>query len=143
MGSVPKGGSVYETGDVPWMTRNVGGPPVQQSDLVPPTENDWWRYYEAFNAIYDRVRRKYPDVILQQCAAGGGRNELNVISRFHEPYLTDGLWQPHVLQNFCGQTLAFPPENIEAIRATGARSSVRSASPRPASVSASSRLISA
>jgi alpha-galactosidase len=76
------------------------------------TENNYWRYYEAFYDIYERVHEKYPDVILQQCAAGGGRNDLGVISRFHEPYLTDGLWQPHVLQNFAGQTLAFPPENF-------------------------------
>ena len=35
---------------------------------------------------------------------------MGVIGRFHEPYLTDGLWQPHVLLTFVGQTLAFPPE---------------------------------
>ena len=88
------------------------------------TENNYWRYYEAFYSIYERVRRKYPDLILQQCAAGGGRNDLGVISRFHEPYLTDGLWMPHVLQNFAGQTLAFPPENFVTALGAGGGSAV-------------------
>jgi len=84
------------------------------------TENNWWRYYEVFDEIYERVHSKYPDVILQQCAAGGGRNDLGVIGRFHEPYLTDGLWQPHVLLTFVGQTVAFPPEIfVNALGADG------------------------
>jgi len=73
-------------------------------------ESNYWRYYEAFYGIFERLRARYPDLILQQCAAGGGRNDLGVIGRFHEAYLTDGLSVPHVLRNYCGQSMALPPE---------------------------------
>ena len=83
-------------------------------------ENNYWRYYEAFYGIYERIQRKYPDVILQQCAAGGARNDLGTASRFHETYLTDGLWMPHALRVYSGQTLALPPEAlVVAIGAPG------------------------
>ncbi|MDP6057342.1 MAG: alpha-galactosidase, partial [Pirellulaceae bacterium] len=84
------------------------------------TENNYWRYYEAFYAIYERIAKKYPKLILQQCAAGGARNDLGTASRFHETYLTDGLWMPHVLQVYSGLTLGLPPEVfVTAIGAPG------------------------
>jgi len=85
-------------------------------------ENNYWRYYEACYAMYDRIRRRYPDVIFQQCAAGGARNDLGFASRFHETYLTDGLVIPRELQSFAGQTLGLPPEIFVILHgATGAR----------------------
>jgi alpha-galactosidase len=75
-------------------------------------ESDYWRYYEGWYGILERIRKRYPDLILQQAAAGGMRNDLGMISYWHEPYLTDGLNMPHVLQNYAGQTLGLPPENF-------------------------------
>jgi len=75
-------------------------------------ENDYWRYYQSWYGILERLHKKYPNLILQQAAAGGMRNDLGMASRWHEPYLTDGLNMPHVLQNYAGQTLALPPENF-------------------------------
>ena len=76
------------------------------------TENDFWRYYEAWYAMIDRIHKKYPNLILQQCAAGGMRNDMGMAARWHEMYLTDGLNMPHVLRNYSGQTLNLPPENF-------------------------------
>ncbi|UCD36988.1 MAG: alpha-galactosidase [Fidelibacterota bacterium] len=73
-------------------------------------ENNYWRYYEVFYAIFEHIQKKYPDLILQQAAAGGARNDLGTVGRFHEAYLTDGLDMPRVLQVYSGQTLALPPE---------------------------------
>lgn len=75
-------------------------------------ENDWWRYYEAFYAIYERIARRYPKLVLQQAAGGGARNDLGTASRFHESYITDGLHIPRELQIYCGTTLGLPPENL-------------------------------
>ena len=75
-------------------------------------ENDYWRYYEAFYSIFERIQKRYPNLILQQGATGGARNDLGVVSRFHEAYLTDMLWLPHVLQNYSGLTMGLPPEII-------------------------------
>jgi len=74
------------------------------------TENNYWRYYEVFYDLYARLQKKYPDLILQQCAAGGARNDLGTASRFHETYLTDGLSLPRELQVYSGLTLGLPPE---------------------------------
>ncbi|MBI4585205.1 MAG: alpha-galactosidase [Planctomycetes bacterium] len=73
-------------------------------------ENNFWRYYEGFYRTFEQIHRKYPDLILQQAACGGGRNDLATVGRFHEQYLTDGLRLPYELQNYAGQTLALPPE---------------------------------
>jgi len=73
-------------------------------------ENNYWRYYEAFYGIHERLRSKYPHLILQQCAAGGARNDLGTAGRFHESYLTDGLSLPRELQVYSGLTLGLPPE---------------------------------
>ena len=83
------------------------GPSSERHGFI---ENNYWRYYEAFYSIFERIRAKYPRLILQQCAAGGARNDLGTASRFHENYLTDGLSMPGVLQNYSGQSLALPPE---------------------------------
>lgn len=73
-------------------------------------ENNIWRYYEGFHGVFDRVHRDLPDLVLQQAASGGGRNDLATVRRFHEQYLTDGLRMPMQVQNYAGQTMALPPE---------------------------------
>lgn len=85
------------------------GAASQRGDVA---ENNFWRYYDAYYAIFDRIHAKYPDLILQQAACGGGRNDLGNVARFHEQYLTDGLRLPYEAQSFCGQTLSLPPESI-------------------------------
>ncbi len=83
-------------------------------------ENNFLRYYESFYSIFARIHEKYPKLILQQAACGGGRNDLGTVARFHEEYLTDGLRVPFVVQNYCGQTMVLPPESlIIAIGADG------------------------
>jgi alpha-galactosidase len=78
--------------------------------MPPIVENNYWRYYEVFYDLYERLQKKYPQLILQQCAAGGARNDLGTASRFHETYLTDGLSIPRELQIYSGLTLGLPPE---------------------------------
>ena len=85
------------------------GPTTTRDDIV---ENNWWRYYEAFYAVYERIAARYPDLILQQAAGGGARNDLGTASRFHESYISDGLHVPRELQIYCGTTLGLPPENL-------------------------------
>lgn len=75
-------------------------------------ENNFWRYYESFDRIFEHIHIKYPDLILQQAACGGGRNDLGTVGRFHEQYLTDGLRLPYEIQDYSGQTLSLPSEVI-------------------------------
>ena len=39
-------------------------------------ENGYWRYCEAVYGIFGRLRARFPDLILQNCAGGGGRTDV-------------------------------------------------------------------
>jgi len=69
-------------------------------------------YYENLYNIYKRIAGRYPHLILQQAALGGGRNDLGVAAVFHENQLTDGLAIPRELQIYAGTTLELPPEYL-------------------------------
>lgn len=73
-------------------------------------ENDYWRYYDETYRLFEQVKKEFPHLILQQAAAGGGRNDLGFVSRFDEQYTTDGLDMPVVLQDLSGQTMGLPIE---------------------------------
>ena len=45
-------------------------------------ENDYWRHYEALCQIFQDVRKEFPDLILQQAAAGGAKMDLMTASLF-------------------------------------------------------------
>jgi alpha-galactosidase len=83
------------------------GPTTTRDGMV---ENNYWRYYEAFYGIHERLRARYPGLVLQHCSAGGARNDLGTVQRFHESYLTDGLSIPRELQVYSGLTVGLPPE---------------------------------
>ena len=40
------------------------------------TENTMWRHYEAFYAILERLRKRFPNVIMENCAGGGAAHGL-------------------------------------------------------------------
>jgi alpha-galactosidase len=73
-------------------------------------ENTLWRYYDALYAIFDRVRARFPAVVLQNCAGGGGRLDLGILQRFHNTELSDWMRQPRGVLIFNGLTMALPPE---------------------------------
>lgn len=73
-------------------------------------ENTLWRYYEAFYGVFDRVRARFPRLVLQNCAGGGGRLDLGVLQRFHNTELSDWMRQPRGVLILNGLTMALPPE---------------------------------
>lgn len=73
-------------------------------------ENTLWRYYEAFYRMFDCVRKKYPLVVFQNCAGGGGRLDWGILSHFHNSELSDWMRQPRSTRIFGGVTMSLPPE---------------------------------
>ena len=73
-------------------------------------ESSYWRHYESFHDIFKRTHERYPHIVLQNCSAGIGRAGMRMAGRFHEFYMTDGLWLPQVTQVYAGRSLAYPPE---------------------------------
>jgi alpha-galactosidase len=74
------------------------------------TENTLWRHVEALYAMVDRLRKQFPNVIFQNCAGGGGRLDLGMMSRFQNTELSDWLRAPRGLKILNGMTWILPPE---------------------------------
>jgi alpha-galactosidase len=74
------------------------------------TENLLWRYYEALYGIFDRIHERFPRVILQNCAGGGGRLDYGILRRFHNTELSDWMRGPRNLKILNGMTWLLPPE---------------------------------
>jgi alpha-galactosidase len=75
-------------------------------------EDAAWRHYEALYRAYDRVLRECPSVALENCAGGGGRNDLGMMSRFHYACESDWSYFPHGIRAVNAMTMFLPPESL-------------------------------
>ena len=73
-------------------------------------ENTQWRHVEALYAIFDHLHQKFPNVIFQNCAGGGGRLDYGIMQRFQNTELSDWLRAPRGLKILNGMTWLLPPE---------------------------------
>lgn len=64
----------------------------------------------ALYGIFDRIHQRFPNVILQNCAGGGGRLDLGILHRFHNTELSDWMRGPRNLKILNGMTWILPPE---------------------------------
>lgn len=55
-------------------------------------------HYMGLYEILDEIRRRYPDVTLENCSSGGLRIDLGMSRRTHISYLSDPDWPEHSLQ---------------------------------------------
>ncbi len=61
------------------------------SDFLPADEQShfWVNYTLGFYSVLERIREKYPDVIIQACASGGGRVDYGVLKYTQEVWTSD------------------------------------------------------
>jgi alpha-galactosidase len=78
-------------------------------------ENGYWRYYETLYGIYDRLRARFPDVIFENCAGGGGRSDIGMVRRFSHTWVTDWQIAPRSFSITNGMTMALPPEYVDRL----------------------------
>lgn len=78
-------------------------------------ENGYWRYYEALYAIYDRLRARFPKVIFENCAGGGGRTDIGMVRHFDHTDATDWQIAPRSFSITNGITMALPPECVDRL----------------------------
>jgi alpha-galactosidase len=90
------------------ITTHEGGQTVRDGFA----EHESWRHFETLYRVYDRVRSEYPQVALENCAGGGGRNDLGMMSRFHYCAESDYSSFPRSIRQINGMTLFLPPEAI-------------------------------
>ncbi len=75
-------------------------------------EQEMWRHNETLYRVFDRVRQEFPLVALENCAGGGGRNDLGMLSRFHYACESDVSAFPFSIRAINAMTLYVPPESI-------------------------------
>ncbi|MGO8731729.1 MAG: alpha-galactosidase [Terriglobia bacterium] len=78
-------------------------------------ENGYWRYYEAVYGVYDRLRARFPNVIFENCAGGGGRADIGMVRRFSHTWVTDWQIAPRSFMITNGMTMALPPEYVDRL----------------------------
>jgi alpha-galactosidase len=62
--------------------------------------------------MYDRIRQRFPKLVMENCASGGGRNDLGMAKRFHHSISSDWQKLPRAVRILNGMTLAMPPERL-------------------------------
>ena len=75
-------------------------------------ESECWRHNEAVHKAYDRVRQECPNVCLENCASGGGRNDLSMLTRFHYACESDWSVLPYSIRAINALSHFIPPESI-------------------------------
>lgn len=75
-------------------------------------ENTQWQYVQALYSMFDRLRKRFPNVTFQNCASGGGRLDYGILQRFDNTELSDWSRAPRTLKILNGMTWVLPPEMI-------------------------------
>jgi alpha-galactosidase len=78
-------------------------------------ENGYWRYYEALYGVYDRLRARFPNVVFENCAGGGGRTDIGMVRYFAHTDDTDWQIAPRSFMITNGMTMALPPEYVDRL----------------------------
>lgn len=76
-----------------------------------------FRHMQAVADMYGRLRARFPDVIFENCASGGGRCDLDFIANFDHTWVSDNQMAPRSLYITNGMTLALPPERVDRMAA--------------------------
>jgi len=59
-------------------------------------------HYQGYYKTLERVRKAFPEVILENCSSGGLRIDLGILRQTYMTYLSDPDWPVHDLQIFWG-----------------------------------------
>lgn len=73
------------------------------------------KHYEAVYAMYERLKKRFPDVIFENCAGGGGRTDLGMMRAFNHTWVSDWQNAPRSLYITSGMTLVLPPERVDRL----------------------------
>ena len=78
------------------------------STLGADQSNFWVDYTQGLYSVYRRVREKYPDVIVQSCASGGGRMDYGALHFCNEAWTSDNTEALSRLYIQYGTNLIYP-----------------------------------
>ncbi len=73
------------------------------------------KHNEAVYKMYENLKKKYPDVIFENCAGGGGRTDLGMMRNFNHSWVSDWQKMPRSIAITNGMTMALPPERVDRL----------------------------
>ena len=65
--------------------------------------------------MYARLRARYPQVVFENCAGGGGRTDVGFVRQFTHTWVSDWNRAPRSLAVANGMTMALPPEKVDRL----------------------------
>ncbi len=73
------------------------------------------RHFNAVHKMYANLKKKFPDVIFENCAGGGGRTDLAMLQSFNHTWVSDCQVMPESVKITNGMTMALPPERVDRL----------------------------
>ena len=73
------------------------------------------RHIKAVYNMYENLKKRFPDVIFENCAGGGARTDLGMMKNFNHTWVSDCQRAPHSVMITNGMTLALPPERVDRL----------------------------
>ncbi len=73
------------------------------------------RHYAAVYTMYRRLKKRFPNVIFENCAGGGARTDLGMMKAFNHTWVSDCQRYPRSVFITNGMTMALPPERVDRL----------------------------
>lgn len=73
------------------------------------------RHHQAVYKMYENLKKKFPDVIFENCAGGGARTDLGMMKNFNHTWVSDCQRAPYSVSITNGMTMALPPERVDRL----------------------------
>ena len=71
-------------------------------------------FYRVYK-MYENLKKKFPDVIFENCAGGGGRCDLGQMKNFNHTWVSDCQRAPKSIYITNGITMCLPPERVDRL----------------------------
>ncbi len=109
--------SLLSENDISFVKWDMNRPVSEPGALNLPAEDRrsiWYRHTAALYAVMEELRRRFPKVVFEACASGGGRVDYGCLKRFDQFWTSDNTDALDRLEIQEGYSLLYP---IKAMRA--------------------------
>ena len=65
--------------------------------------------------MYENLKKRFPEVIFENCAGGGGRTDVGMMKSFNHTWVSDCQCAPESVYITNGMTMALPPERVDRL----------------------------
>ncbi len=73
------------------------------------------RHFNNVHKMYENLKKRFPNVIFENCAGGGGRTDLAQMKSFNHTWVSDNQVSPEAIVITNGMTMALPPERVDRL----------------------------